>query len=54
MVALVSAESECQRLTLEGLSPRWQRTPKAYDGNVTAAERALGVSHSALYRRLGT
>ncbi|WP_355662319.1 sigma-54-dependent Fis family transcriptional regulator [Halomonas salifodinae] len=87
-VALVGAEPELATLTLEALSPRWQRkltgglpaglsamttegddigsqalrdleqahmrrTLEAHDGNVTAAARALGVSRSTLYRRLG-
>ncbi|GEK47515.1 sigma-54-dependent Fis family transcriptional regulator [Bisbaumannia pacifica] len=87
-VALVGAEPELGCLTLEVLSPRWQRklagpasaervaatpasdaggdqalrdleqahmrrTLEAHDGNVTAAARALGVSRSTLYRRLG-
>lgn len=87
-VALVGAEPDLNCLTLEALSPRWQRklvgglsvdrpslavqatgndtqalrdleqahmrrTLEAHDGNVTAAARALGVSRSTLYRRLG-
>ncbi|MDR5903474.1 sigma-54-dependent Fis family transcriptional regulator [Halomonas icarae] len=86
--ALVGAEPELDALTLDALSPRWQRkltggapsealairssgtaggpqelrelqqahmqrTLEACDGNYTAAARALGVSRSTLYRRLG-
>ncbi len=51
-LAAQAAESDTQALRdLEQAHMR--RTLEAHDGNVTAAARALGVSRSTLYRRLG-
>jgi DNA-binding NtrC family response regulator len=49
-----ASEAELDRLTLDEVERELiRRALKRHDGNVSEAARALGLSRSALYRRLG-
>jgi DNA-binding NtrC family response regulator len=53
--ALLSTDAAFDQMTLDGAERTLiERALRRYDGNVTEAAKALGVSRSALYRRLAS